>query len=137
MLVLGPFLECGNMGVSKQLSTDLKNKITRYYELGEGYKKLSGRFGLSLFTIRNVVQKSRATKAVLVKKRCGRPKKIQERHKRGMVRMVTDKPQTTSRELQEHLAADGVVVQRSTIQHTLHLEKLIRRAMRKKSFLSI
>ena len=54
-----------------------------------------------------------------------------------MVRMVTDKPQTTSRELQEHLAADGVVVQRSTIQHTLHLEKLIRRAMRKKSFLSI
>lgn len=30
-----------------------------------------------------------------------------------MVRMVTDKPQTTSWELQEHLAADGVVVQES------------------------
>ena len=51
-----------------------------------------------------------------------------------MVRMVTDKPQTTSRELQEHLAADGVVVHRSTIQCTLHQEKLIRSMMRKKAF---
>ena len=68
-----------------------------------------------------------------MKERCGRPKKIQERHRRRMVRMVTDKPQTTSRELQEHLAADGVVVHRSTIQCTL----LIRRVMRKKPFLSV
>ena len=51
--------------------------------------------------------------------------------------MVTDKPQTTSRELQDHLAADGVVVHRSTIQRTLHQEKLIGRVMRKKPFLSV
>ena len=54
-----------------------------------------------------------------------------------MVRMVTDELQTTSRELQEHLAADGVVVHRSTIQCTLHQEKLIRRVMHKKPFLSV
>ena len=51
--------------------------------------------------------------------------------------MVTDKLQTTSRELQEHLAADGVVVHRATIQRTLHQEKLIGRVMRKKPFLSV
>ena len=51
--------------------------------------------------------------------------------------MVTDKPQTTSRELQEHLAADGVVVHHSTIQHTLHQEKLIGRVMSKKPLLSV
>ena len=34
--------------------------------------------------------------------------------------LVTDKPQTTSKELQEHLAADGVIVHRSTVQRTLH-----------------
>ena len=51
--------------------------------------------------------------------------------------MVTDKPQTTSRELQEHLATDGVVVHRSTIQRTLHQEKLFGRLMRKKPFLSV
>lgn len=48
--------------------------------------------------------------------------------------MVTDKPQTTSRELQEHVAAEGVVVHRSTIQLTLHQEKLVGRAMRRKPF---
>lgn len=63
--------------------------------------------------------------------------KIQERHRRRMVRMVTDKPQTTYRELQEHLAADGIVVHRSTIQRTLHQEKLIGRVMHKKPFLSV
>ena len=36
------------MGASKQLSTYLKTKIIHYYELGEGYMKLSGRFGLSI-----------------------------------------------------------------------------------------
>ena len=38
--------------------------------------------------------------------------------------MVTDKPQTTFRELQEHLAADGVVVHHSTIQCTLQQSML-------------
>ena len=137
MLVLGSFLESGNLGASKQFSTDLKSKIINYYELEEGYKKLSGRFGLSIATVRNVVQKWKATGTVLVKERYGRLKKIQERHRRRMVRMVTDKPQTTSRELQEHLAADGVVVHRSTIQRTLHQDKLIGRVMRKKPFLSV
>ena len=51
------------MGASKQLSTDLKTKIIHYYELGEGYKKLSGRFGLSISTVRNVVQKWNTGKA--------------------------------------------------------------------------
>ena len=92
---------------------------------------------MSVSTVRNVVQKWKATRTVLVKEICGRPKKIKERHRQRMVRMVTEKPQTTSRELQEHLATDGVVVHRSTIERTLHQEKLIGRMMRKKPFLSV
>lgn len=99
MLVPGSFSESGSMGASKQFSTDLKTKIIHYYELGEGYKKLSGRFAPSVSTVRNLVQKWKATGTVLVKKRCGRPKKISARHRQRMVRMVTDKPQTTSEEL--------------------------------------
>ena len=49
-----------------------------------------------------------------------------------MVRVVTDKPQTTSK---EHLAADGVIVHRSTVQHALHKEQLNERVMREKPFL--
>ena len=124
MLVLGSFLESGNIGASKQLSTDLKTKIIHYYELGEGYKKLSGSFGLSISTVRNGRPQEQS---LLRKDVVGRKK-----YRKG-----TDKPHTTSRELQDHLAADGVVVHRSTIQRTLHQEKLIGRIMRKKPFLSV
>lgn len=52
-----------------------------------------------------------------------------------MVRTVIVKPQTTSKDLQPHLAADGVTVHRSTIQRTLHKERLYGRVMQKKPFL--
>lgn len=48
--------------------------------------------------------------------------------------MVKNNPQATSK---DHLAADGVTVHPSTIQRTLHKEKLYGRVMRKKPFLSI
>ncbi len=52
-----------------------------------------------------------------------------------MVRTVTVNPQTSSKDLQHHLAADGVTVHHSTIQRTLHKEMLYGRVMRKKPFL--
>ena len=52
-----------------------------------------------------------------------------------MVRMVKNNPQTTSKDLQGYLAADGVAVHRSTIQRNLHKERLYGRVMRKKPFL--
>uniref|UniRef100_A0A803JTX2 Transposase Tc1-like domain-containing protein n=1 Tax=Xenopus tropicalis TaxID=8364 RepID=A0A803JTX2_XENTR len=49
-----------------------------------------------------------------------------------IVRMVADNPKITSKDLQEHLAADGVSVHRSTTQRNLHKEHLYGRVMRKK-----
>ena len=69
------------MGMSKELSNDLNTKMIRQYELGEGYKKLSKRFEVSVSTVRNVVRKWKATGTVLVKERCGRPRKISERQR--------------------------------------------------------
>src|SRR4029434_3135319 len=57
------------------------------------------------------------------------------RQRRRMVRMVKDNPQTISQDMEDHLAADGVTVHRSTIQRTLHKEQLHGRVMRKKLFL--
>uniref|UniRef100_A0AAY5K4S0 Transposase Tc1-like domain-containing protein n=1 Tax=Esox lucius TaxID=8010 RepID=A0AAY5K4S0_ESOLU len=85
--------------------------------------------------MRNIVRKWKTTGTVLVKARSGRPSKISERQRRRMVRTVKNSPQTTSKDLQHHLAADGVTVHRSTIQCTLHKEKLYERVMRKKPFL--
>ena len=69
------------MEISKELSNDLKTKMMRQYELGEGYKKLSKRFEVSVSTARNVVRKWKATVTVLVKERCGRPRQIYERQR--------------------------------------------------------
>lgn len=60
------------MGSSKQLSNGLKNKIIHYHGLGEGYKKHSQRFHLSILTVRNVVRRWKATGTVAVKPRSGR-----------------------------------------------------------------
>uniref|UniRef100_A0A8C5DP94 Transposase n=1 Tax=Gouania willdenowi TaxID=441366 RepID=A0A8C5DP94_GOUWI len=123
------------MGASKHLSNDLKTKIIQHHGLGEGYKKLSQRFKLSVSTVRNIVRNWKTTGTVLVKARSGRPRKISERQRRRMVRTVTVNPQTSSKDQQHQLAADGVTVHRSTIQRTLHKEMLYGRVMRKKPFL--
>lgn len=49
-----------------------------------------------------------------------------------MVRTIKAKPQIRSKELQHDVAADGVIMHRSTIQHTLHKEMLYGRVMQKK-----
>ena len=69
------------MGMSKELSNDLNTKMIRQYELGEGYRKLSKRFEVSISTVRNVVGKWKATRTVLVKERCGGQRQISERQR--------------------------------------------------------
>ena len=108
------------MGTSKQLSNELKTKIVQHHGLGEGYKKLAQRFQLSVSTVRNIVRKWKTTGTVLVKARSGRPRNISDTQRRRMVRTVQLNPQTSSKDLQHDLAADGVTEHRSTIQRTLH-----------------
>ncbi|KAI4882736.1 hypothetical protein NFI96_028539 [Prochilodus magdalenae] len=117
------------MGVSKQLSNDLKTKIVQRHGLGEGYRKLSQRFQLSVSTVRNIVRKWKTTGTVQVKARSGGPRKISNKQKRRMLRTVRVNPQTSTKDLQHDLAADGVTVHRSTIRHTLHKEMLYGRVM--------
>ncbi|KAI4897892.1 hypothetical protein NFI96_005019 [Prochilodus magdalenae] len=52
-----------------------------------------------------------------------------------MLRTVRVNPQTSTKDLQHDLAADGVTVHRSTIRRTLHKEMLYGRVMQRKPFL--
>ncbi|KAI4897656.1 hypothetical protein NFI96_006201 [Prochilodus magdalenae] len=52
-----------------------------------------------------------------------------------MLRTVRVNPQTSTKDLQHGLAADGVTVHRSTIRRTLHKEMLYGRVMQRKHFL--
>ncbi|KAI4900848.1 hypothetical protein NFI96_018186 [Prochilodus magdalenae] len=101
----------------------------------EGYRKLSQRFQLSVSAVRNIVRKWKTTGTVQVKARSGRPRKILNKQKRRMLRTVRVNPQTSTKDLQHDLAADGVTVHRSTIQRTLHNEMLYGRVMQRKPFL--
>ncbi|KAI4887114.1 hypothetical protein NFI96_018934 [Prochilodus magdalenae] len=51
-----------------------------------------------------------------------------------MLRTVRVNPQTSTKDLQHDLAADGVTVHRSTIRRTLHKEMLYGRVMQRKPF---
>ena len=101
------------MGVSKQLLNYLKTKIVHHHGLGEGYRKLSQRFQLSVSTVRNMVRKWRTTGTLQVKARRGRPWKISNKQNRRMLRTVRVNPQTSTKDLQHHLDADGVTEHRS------------------------
>ncbi|KAI4876674.1 hypothetical protein NFI96_027141, partial [Prochilodus magdalenae] len=83
----------------------------------------------------NIVRKWKTTGTVQVKARSGRPRKISNKQKRRMVRTVRVNPQTSTKDLQHDLAADGVTVHRSTIRRTLHKEMLYGRVMQRKPFL--
>ncbi|KAI4894645.1 hypothetical protein NFI96_001030 [Prochilodus magdalenae] len=52
-----------------------------------------------------------------------------------MLRTVRVNPQTSTKDLQHDLAAEGVTVHRSTIRRTLHKEMRYRRVMQRKPFL--
>ncbi|KAI4873299.1 hypothetical protein NFI96_000469 [Prochilodus magdalenae] len=52
-----------------------------------------------------------------------------------MLRTIRVNPQTSTKDLQHDLAADGVTVHRSTIRRTLHKEMLYGRVMQRKPFL--
>ncbi|KAI4878794.1 hypothetical protein NFI96_009235 [Prochilodus magdalenae] len=64
-----------------------------------------------------------------------RHRKIWNKLKRRMLRTVRVNPQTSTKDLQHDLAADGVTVHRSTIRRTLHKEMLYGRVMQRKPFL--
>ncbi|KAI4877240.1 hypothetical protein NFI96_014296 [Prochilodus magdalenae] len=126
-----------SMGVSKQLSNDLKTKIVHRHGLGEGYRKLSQRFQLSVSTVRNIVRKWKTTGTVQGKARSGRRKEKSRinREAKDVENKNRVNPQTSTKDLQHDLAADGVTVHRSTIRRTLHKEMLYGRVMQRKPFL--
>lgn len=104
---IGPFWESGDVEHLHTTTHWPKTNIICCYNIRKGCMKLPGRFGLffSIVKCRN----RRLHNQSFFNKRCGRLKIIQENHRPRMVRRVTEKPQTTCSELQEHLAAEGVV----------------------------
>lgn len=105
---------------TKELSEDSRNAIVEKHKSSKGYKTISKELGIPVSTVRNVIKKY--SKHGTVKNLSGRggKRKISDRTRRRLVRLVAESPQLTSKDLQAHLEQSGVTVARSTIRHTLN-----------------
>ena len=83
-----------------------------------------------MFSVKKWKEKNTAT----IKIRSGGRKWISEKHVRTLLRTVNAKPQTTTKDLQEHLAGMEMQVHRATVQRTLQQNGLHSRITRKKLF---
>ncbi|KAG2465277.1 TCB1 transposase, partial [Polypterus senegalus] len=122
----------------KELSQEIRKKIIDKHVKGKGYKTISKQLDVPVTTVAHIIQKFKIHGTVANLPGRGRRRKIDDKSKRRIIRMVIKEPRKTSKEIQDlqhHLAADGVTVHRSTIQRTLHKEMLYARVMQRKPFL--
>ena len=112
------------MGKTKELFTDIRDKIVDLHKAGMGYKKISKQLGEKLRTVGAIIRKWKKHKVTANLPRSGAPCKISPRGISMMMRKVRYQPSTTQEELVNDLKAVGTTVMKSTIDNTLHHEGL-------------
>lgn len=105
-------------------SLDLRKSIVDAYRAGEGFKKLSKRFNVSINVARCIVKKFKVTKILETKTGRGRKRKISKSIKRKLVWAVSKNPGVTVRTLVSDAASSGVTVSKKLITPALHINEL-------------
>uniref|UniRef100_A0A8C5MLE8 Transposase n=1 Tax=Leptobrachium leishanense TaxID=445787 RepID=A0A8C5MLE8_9ANUR len=117
-------------------SEDLRTKIVEKYQQSQGYKSISRDLDLPLSTVRNIIKKF-ATHGIVANLSVGGWKrKIDERLQRRIVWMVDKQPQTSSKEIQAVLQAQGASVSAQTIHRHLNEMKRYGRRPRRTPLLT-
>uniref|UniRef100_A0A8C5M601 Transposase n=1 Tax=Leptobrachium leishanense TaxID=445787 RepID=A0A8C5M601_9ANUR len=115
----------------RELSEDLRTKIVEKYQQSQGYKSISRDLDLPFSTVRNIIKRfaTHGTEANLSGR--GQKRKIDERLQRRIVQMVDKQPQTSSKEIQAVLQAQGASLSVRTIrQHLKEMKRCGRRPRR-------
>ena len=100
----------------------LKMKLIDVYRAGDGYKKISKHFQLTVSTVRNVIKKWQLGGSVAVKARFERPRKFSDRVL-YVARKAKQNPHIAAEDLQECFTDTGVR-HHSTVQCCLHKHDL-------------
>ncbi|KAK7143817.1 hypothetical protein R3I93_014851 [Phoxinus phoxinus] len=120
----------------RELSEDLRTKIVEKYQQSQGYKSISRDLDVPLSTVRNMIKKFATHGTVANLPGRGRKRKIDERLQRRIVRMVDKQPQTSSKEIQAVLQAQGASVSARTICRNLNKMKRYGRRPRRTPLLT-
>uniref|UniRef100_A0A669ERY6 Uncharacterized protein n=1 Tax=Oreochromis niloticus TaxID=8128 RepID=A0A669ERY6_ORENI len=94
----------------KELYQEIRKKIIDKHVKAKGYKTISKQLDVPVTTVAHVIQKFKIHGTVANLPGCGHRRKIDDRSKRRIIRMVTKEPRKTSKEIQAEVHAQGTSV---------------------------
>ncbi|KAF2346192.1 Transposase Tc1-like [Trinorchestia longiramus] len=113
------------------ISQDLRERIVELHNEGLGYRKTSAQLCVSIASVGTIIRNWKCRNTTLNKPRTGRPRKINDRAARKLVRTVVQRPQSTREDLKDDLKASGIEASKHTISRALHREGLRSRTPRR------
>ena len=81
------------------MSQEIRKKIIDKHVKGKGYKTISKQLDIPVTTVAHIIQKFMVQGTVVNLLGRGRKRKMYDKLKRGIIRMVTKEPRTTSKEI--------------------------------------
>lgn len=120
------------MAKTRELSTDLRQKIIDCHKKGKGYRIISKELDLPLSTVGNIIRKFKNSEHTVANlPRSGRPRKLNDSNARWIGRKVKKNPFVTRGEIQSDLKEAGIDVGKDTISRALNRTGLFSRSPRK------
>ncbi len=108
------------MAKTKELSKDVRDKITDLHKPGIGYKTIDKQFGEKLTTVCAIICKWKKHKISVNLSRSGAPCKISPRGVSMIMRTVRNQPRTTQDDFVSDLKAAGTIFTNTTIGDSQH-----------------
>ncbi|KAF2345572.1 Transposase Tc1-like [Trinorchestia longiramus] len=118
------------MGGNKVISQDLRERIVELHNIGLGNWMIIPQQCVPMASVGTIIIKWKCRNTILSKPRIGRPRKINDRAARKLVRTVIQRPQITPEELKDDLKASGIEASKHTIRRALRREGLLSRTPR-------
>lgn len=120
-----------------ELSVATREKIIFLHNSGLSYREIGKQLNVNFSSVRYVIKKKKETGSTINKQRTGRPRKLDPRQRRAIIKESSKNPFLSARELAVDVAStSGTIVTPQTIRNILHSANIRGRAPRKKPFIS-